>query len=1028
LAAAVVVVAPSVRAQQGAAVLVGKVVDAATKAPVADVVVTVTSPALQGEQIAVTDATGQYRVQALPPGVYELRLEKESYKPYARGAIALRADSTIRLNAELLPEAVQADQIVVVAQAPTVDVGSSTTGMSINNDFTSRIPLVPPTSKGASTRSFEAVAEVVPQAQTDALGVSINGTTSLENSYVIDGLTTNNPGFADNGSPLSIEFVKEVNVITGGYMPEYGRSTGGILNVVTKSGSNEFRGSVWTNVTPGGLEGPRTLVNREGTTIQTQRRLNALGDFGFDLGGPIVKDKLWFYTGFQHGQTVYDLQRALNAVVVDDAGVPVKDPSTGFTQTEFIPGTARNFRATLATTQVMGKLTYTVNSDNRINLSVTTIPSVRGGGGRFGMDARYDQPETTNINGDPRALAHRFDALPVDTVIKWTSEMSNKKVLLDTTLGWHYEYRSYGLASDGSDLGASSGLASIPQTSWQRNRPGPRSIAEFENAPPGGWPCEAAGTPAAVRCPVSSYITGGSGSGGKQWYNRVQLRSVATFLQEWLGHHVIKAGVDFEFNQFDEKFTNSGGQLFQEQTDGTTFTNRQRAFLRSPDSPVARPIQGWNVHGLIAGGFVQDSWSIMDKVTLNAGVRYDAQFLVSGDGTPSLQLPSMWSPRLGLIYDPTQAGRSKLFANYARSIQSIPLMLASSGTSGNPRIDSRVRASACDPRDPAQQTGACNDDANRTAIGQAYSPDQLWRPQLGGKQRITPDIQPQSTDEIVVGGEYDVFKDARVGVSYTKRWLNAIIDEFSLNEGLSYQIGNIGRGLASDYPTPVRDYDAFTAYLMKTFGDDWIAQFSYTLSFLRGNYFGLFNPVTGFVNPNLSRTYVSPTLAINTNGPLPGDRTHAFKLFASKDFRLPENLLLNLGGAFRARSGEPTNFLGANPVFFSDTVYILPRGSGDRLPWQFGADLHVGFGMRWTKDMSVMATIDVFNLFNFQAITSRDQRYTADNVLPIDGGTRESLQGMTNLEGNPVTPWPNFGNPTGYQEPRQFRFGLRSTF
>src|SRR5262249_58252146 len=90
-------------AQQGAAVLTGTVVDASNNQPVADVVVTVTSPALQGEQTVVTDTSGLYRVPDLPPGVYTLRLDKEKFKPYAREAITLRADTTIRVNALLLP-------------------------------------------------------------------------------------------------------------------------------------------------------------------------------------------------------------------------------------------------------------------------------------------------------------------------------------------------------------------------------------------------------------------------------------------------------------------------------------------------------------------------------------------------------------------------------------------------------------------------------------------------------------------------------------------------------------------------------------------------------------------------------------------------------------------------------------------------------------------------------------------------------------------------------------------------------------
>src|SRR6266545_6307069 len=182
-------------AQQGAGVLVGTVTDASTKAPVPDVVVTVTSPALQGEQTVVTDSTGTYRVPDLPPGEYTVRLEKEQYRPFSRGGIGLRADTTLRVNADLLPETIKAEEVTVIARAPTVDVGSSSTGMSISQEFTRRIPVSRPGNKGSASRSFESVAEAAPGANADRYGTSVNGTTSPENQYVLDGMSVNNPAY-----------------------------------------------------------------------------------------------------------------------------------------------------------------------------------------------------------------------------------------------------------------------------------------------------------------------------------------------------------------------------------------------------------------------------------------------------------------------------------------------------------------------------------------------------------------------------------------------------------------------------------------------------------------------------------------------------------------------------------------------------------------------------------------------------------------------------------------------------------------
>src|SRR5262245_40837557 len=92
---------------QGTAVLIGTVMDASMESPVEDAVVTATAPELIGERVGVTDATGQYRIPNLPAGTYTLRLEKESFKPFARGDIQVRIDRTTRLNVELMPEALR---------------------------------------------------------------------------------------------------------------------------------------------------------------------------------------------------------------------------------------------------------------------------------------------------------------------------------------------------------------------------------------------------------------------------------------------------------------------------------------------------------------------------------------------------------------------------------------------------------------------------------------------------------------------------------------------------------------------------------------------------------------------------------------------------------------------------------------------------------------------------------------------------------------------------------------------------------
>ena len=106
------------QASSGASVLTGTVTDAAEKKPATDVVVTAVSPALQGEQVVVTDATGFFRIPDLPPGVYEIRFEKDGYRPYTQGNITLRSEITLRVNAELLPTTLTGEEVVVHSALP----------------------------------------------------------------------------------------------------------------------------------------------------------------------------------------------------------------------------------------------------------------------------------------------------------------------------------------------------------------------------------------------------------------------------------------------------------------------------------------------------------------------------------------------------------------------------------------------------------------------------------------------------------------------------------------------------------------------------------------------------------------------------------------------------------------------------------------------------------------------------------------------------------------------------------------------
>lgn len=1029
-----------ISAQIGTATLTGKVTDAATHKPVKDVVVTATSPALQGEQTVVTDNAGSFRIPTLPPGDYSLRYEADGFRPFARDAIQLRATVTLRADALLLPETLQAAEVDVIAKAPTVDVASARQGVTIDQEFTNRIAVAPPTGKGGANRSFEQLAEIAPGVHNDHFGASIAGTSSPENMYMIDGMTVNDPGFGYNGTPLSIDFIKETSIITGGYLPEYGRGGGGILDVVTKSGSNEFHGSVFGNLMPW-TANPKFPPPQD--AISSTYVLDSVRDFGFDLGGPIVKDKLWFYVGADVSRLSYDITRDLNALQVDAEGAYVFDDQ-GLIRSERIPGSRRVLLADQSSLQYIGKLTFSPTQNDRLELTHHGTPIRSGGEGTYSVDYETGLPElwgnpgTATLIGPYATTAWKQVADAYDTSLKWTHSTPNKKLTFDTTAGWHHQ-RTADLAADGTIGGA--GLSGTPEFSFARATP-VHSITDFEtisdpslcvNDVPGGDP----------RCPVAQYVLGGPQILQDRRYDRYQLRELATFVTPGLGHHVIKAGAELEYMAYSSRRGYPGVSFYEERGSGATIRNyRNYGGLTAPDEAYDIPLLRYQTHVLSFGAFAQDSWSIMDKITVNLGLRYDTQSLYADQGL-GLRLPNQWSPRVGVIFDPTQSGRAKLFANYAIYYQTFPLNIMDRAGSGEPSVGSQRPASACDPRSSAYPD-SCSDYDNLLQFAGLSGPNKKYDYLYTGRLVVDPDIKSQSTNEITGGGEYEVIPNGRIGLTYIHRWMGYVIEDMSRDGGTTYFAGNPGSGIATDFPKPTRTYDAGILSFTKTFSDAWLAQASYTLSYLRGNWDGLFRPSSFQLDPGTNSDFDIPAIIDNRTGPLSADRRHEVKIFLARDIAFAPEQHLNLGLSFISRSGGPTSYLGRQLLYGTDEVFLLPNGSGERLPWVHRFDLHVGYTFYQTKATTLQVTADIFNLFNFQAVVRRDQTYTLRAVRAIQGD--DAKDPFTDKKNKVIDPSRipaddgderpfeasdrnrSFGAPLEYQEPISMRFGVKGMF
>lgn len=1050
--AALLALAPTALAQ-GTSVITGTTLDALTLEPQAGVAVTARSPSLQGERRAVSDAAGVYRLDQLPSGTYELTMTKASYQPFTRADVQVRLDRTIRVNAFLVRKGAATMETVVVARAPTVDQGSASQGVVVTRDFIDRVALVRPNATGQ--RTFEDLAMAAPQATVDRYGYGVNGGQSPENLYLVDGVQVNDPTFGSlrtsvgiGGAQLPLEFLEEVNVITGGYLPEYGRASGGVLNVVTKSGSNTLKGSVWGNWWPGALTATPKTIRNEGSVFETTSRRHNTGDFGAELGGAFIEDKLWFYAGVAQSVDRQRVTRGVRRFLLTDDGSDFLYDDAGSIRTERLAETSR-FDDRRSFTW-LGKLTWLIDGTSSLALSVMGSPQ-QGLAPVFepsGFGAALDRTDSATAS------------------LKYTGSFLQRHLLVDATVGWNRTGQAV-LAGDGSRPGEASGFAGVPRVEYRRNPP--LSIRDFEELPPEvADRCEPQGFVASrtvsykglnryvMSCPVTgggaTYRLGGRGYLHESQADRLQARANVSYLFRLLGHHVARAGADVEWTQYRVDKAYSGGVSlidYPAVPGADLLGQRDYAFLAGPDERVPLRVVRSTPSQFTTGLYVQDSWSVLDAFTVNGGLRYDTQQLFGNDGRLGLSLNNMLSPRVGIVYDFTQQGRSKVFANYAVYHQNLPLQLADRALNGEYTTYTLNGAAGCDPVGAGALGRTCTAADNAVPLNESsLSPSPNAVRGAAARTMVDPSLKPTAKSEITAGLEYEVVARLRLGLVGTHNWLVNAVEDMSNDEAATYFIGNPGSGLAKAFPAAERKYFAATFYATRAFSDGWLAQGSYTLSSLYGNYSGLFRPETGQLDPGITSDFDLKSLLANRTGPLPGDRTHQVKAYVAKDFEVSKDITLLAAVSYEGFSGTPINYLARHPLYGNDETFVLPRGSAGRTPWTHTVSLRGGATFRLNKEQSVQVSLDVFNLFNLQEATSVSERLSTREIFPAtvpegkDPAEAACLSGndptcqtiLRKQVGGATVPVPstdlngNFKQPTAYQLPLSVRLGVRVSF
>ncbi len=1010
----------------------GRVTDAESNDPLAGVTVTI------GSQTAITDDNGDYKITELLPGMYDVEFAFDTTTAVRRGVVVGANNVTSVFHRLKIGEAVFID-----GTPPPINITSHTKETRLGREQWESLPTGP---------TFEAALRQVAGTQNDGVGIAVSGSSALENRYLVDGVDITGLTYGDVGMPLLNDFIHEVVAVSGGYNAEYGRSTGGIINIITRSGTDTLKGSVFGVVSPGFLAMPRQATPRNATSIDVTSDNAYQGHVGFELGGPIVPGRAWFYVGLapQLSRTNYTrvTKRQTDCRVRLDNGElsscqlanadtePDLDPTTGFYITEELDREVRS--ATARSAQLISKLNVEVSKDDQLQLGLIAQPS---------------KSESPAIFGLP-TTGTRAWGLTTDASARWTSKLGGGTTELEAIVAWHRFTNNTGSIAPAYDDTPLQQLLSVDLVRMAAL--GGESALTAAGCSDGG-PSSGDPYPFITNCPsnFTAYAIGGPGGASRDTEERRAGRLGVLHRVKAIGTHEIKAGLDFEDNHKTKAQLYSGGAFIQNLGDqiivnryaelarpgdtdprfdrvcttpdpndpstSLTYKCRYLGGLGDPATRVDGQTRNW-------GAYLQDSWHPLQNLTFNAGLRYEQQRLfnaarmrglvnpLTGDvaGDTAMHLAGNWSPRLGAIWDPSREGQSKIYGAWGRYYEGIPMDINDRSFGGEVSLRQTYDASTCGPLD--DRLGVVDGTSCLTTTSRA-SDEQL----LGaGGVVVAPGIQAQFMDESLIGGEIALPSHVVVGAVLQYRRLGRVIEDVSTDGANTYLIANPGEWSRAEeqellhriatttdklerdrldnqlrlfrgirmFDKPRRDYAALELTVSRKFTSGLYLSASYTYSRAAGNYPGLVSYDNGQIDPNISSQYDLIELLANRRGKLPQDRPHYIKLDAYRGFELGDDGVLTLGGRVRAMSGIPTNSLGAHYLYGADESFLLPRGQLGRTELEHGIDLHVAYRRKLAHGTSAELYVDVFNVYDRQGTFRVDETYAPQ--YSVSDGTRQN--------------------------------------
>ena len=859
-------------AQQVTGNLQGRLADSLGQA-ISNANIVVSGPNVQGVRGGVSDGDGYFTLQALPTGIVSVSVTHVQYQRVIFENVSVVLGRTTSLGeVRLRSRSHDLPQVVVSGKRPLLDPSTTSSGVNLRSSDIENLPV---------ERNYRSIATLLPQANTSYYGdeVNIGGATGSENKYFVDGVDVTDPNFGMTGTNLPYNFVKEIQVITGGYEAEYRSALGGLINVITPSGGNETHGSVFGFYTSNRLTAPR----RVGLLDPTQGGFSNY-DVGFGIGGPIVLDELWFYAAYNPTFSRRD---------VDMPGFGVSVDKT-------------------VTHAFAGKLTWRVSDRLNLVLTSTGDPNDREAIG----DAPPLTPNPARLdNPDPYLTDQRGGGI---NVALNGSYVLGDGILVDATLSRNTRDQTW-----------------EPSTERGKNK------IVLINTETGTW---------------------GGGSFGRYSISRsgTTARIAGTVLT---GPHILKGGIEYRDNEVeaDLDFPNS--------------------LSRHSDTLYVLVLNGTHgtVHNRIPSLFLQETWQVARNLQVHAGLRWDGQFIIGGDGKLAQRITGPFQPRVGFVFLPDNDGTQKVFGSFGRFTQEWHT---------------------------AVMTGAY------TGTGYFYEIHYDHDPRLEGSAgdtvvntpaRILPEergLKAQYYDEFSLGYERMISTNVKIRLQGIHRTLQQAITAGLVQGG--FRLGNPGRGELSDFPRAQRDYTALVITVEQRGGDHFNFLASYVLSRNYGNYEGLYDSYTRNIVPNVNFTFADVNSLREATGLLPNDRTHVLKFSGS--YRFDSGLIV--GTSFLWQTGTPLSDIASFGWF------LEPRGAAGRTPSIWDLNARLVYPILFSGQLQTRLIFDVFHIAS--------QREALDLV--------QQHYFVVDQNGNPVGLNPNYGVAYRYQPPMSIRLGMEMSF